>query len=163
MGYYKLDPSLPLSKALHSTHFVEYPTIEVWQEFHGTIVDGNGTIIHYAEEERAPKRRRLNAKAGRKAIRELVGGYGSGEDEVDKDVLSMLGEYAESDEGAETPTDTEENTEVEDDDDLHVDSDPGGLLQPGDEGDGSEEEVDWGECSDDDAINLDVVGQVTLS
>jgi hypothetical protein len=154
VGYYKLDASQKLSVLLQNKHFVEYPTIEVWEEFHGTIVDAQGTIIHYAEEERPPKRRRLDLRAGRKAMRGLVGGYRSdSEERTDREnVLSMLGGYVESegDGVEETPDeDSEEEDGCEGGDDLYVKLDTARLLQSMRETDewidGSrDEQVDYG-------------------
>ena len=102
-GYYKLDCSQPLGAVLKHKHFVEFPTIEVWEEdaFQGTIVDDRGTIVHdTSDEPRPPKRRKLNVKQAKKAMSGLLGGYGSDEDEGDTEerkVLGLLGEYAASD------------------------------------------------------------------
>ncbi|KAF9057418.1 hypothetical protein BJ165DRAFT_1411690 [Panaeolus papilionaceus] len=103
-AYYGLDASQPLGTVLRHTHFVEYPTIEVWSEFQGTIVDAQqGTVTR--EEEPQPKRRKLNPKAAKQKIEGLLGGYGSDdeddEDEEKQNALSTLDNYAESDEDVE--------------------------------------------------------------
>ncbi|KAJ3516200.1 hypothetical protein NLJ89_g1271 [Agrocybe chaxingu] len=93
-GYYSLDPTQPLSKSLRHTEFVEFPTIEIWDEFLGTILDARGIVKQH--EERPLKRRKTNSKAGRAAIAGLLGGYGSSEEEVEvepKNVLASLEEY----------------------------------------------------------------------
>jgi hypothetical protein len=113
--YYKLDSSQELSVLLRHKEFVEYPTIEVWEEFRGTIVDTHGTIVRYAE--RPLKRQRLDVNAGKRAIRGLLGEYGSDkEDDGDKgNVLSMIGEYEGSDEDevVEPPVDLDSSSEGE--------------------------------------------------
>ena len=95
-AYYSFDPSQPLINLLRHTHFVEFPTIEIWEEFQGIIVDGQG-VVRQSEDERQPKRRKLNPKAGRMAINGLLGDYGSEEDEEQiPNMLAALGNYAES-------------------------------------------------------------------
>ncbi|OBZ70030.1 hypothetical protein A0H81_09902 [Grifola frondosa] len=102
-GYYRLDPGQPLGTVLKHKHFVEYPTIEVWEEgaFHGTLVDDQGAVLRdRSDDERRPKKRKLNIREGRKAISGLLGGYGSeeeGEDVEERNVLDLLGGYAGSD------------------------------------------------------------------
>ena len=119
-GYYKLNPTEPLEKVLRHKQFVEFPTIEVWEDgaFTGTVVDDRGAVMHDkpdSEDERKPKRRKLNAKEGKKAINGLLGGYGSGSDDEDekadeKDVMGLLAGYAGSDdEGGSEKVDQEEN------------------------------------------------------
>lgn len=100
-AYYSFDPSQPLINLLRHTHFVEFPTIEVWEEFQGIIVDAQG-VVRQSEDERQPKRRKLNAKAGRLAINGLLGDYGSEEEEQKQkqapNVFAALDNYAESEE-----------------------------------------------------------------
>ena len=98
-AHYAFDPTQTLSTLLRHTQFVEFPTIEVWDEFEGTIVDVQGMVTQ--EEQRPQKRRRLNAKAGKVAIAGLIGGYGSSEDEDNEEepeepqnVLAALDEYS---------------------------------------------------------------------
>ncbi|RDX55510.1 hypothetical protein OH76DRAFT_1551941, partial [Lentinus brumalis] len=107
-GYYKLDCSQPVGAVLKHKHFVEFPTIEVWEEdaFQGTIVDDQGTVVHDApDEHRSSKRRKLNVKQAKKAMTGLLGGYGSDEDEdvagEERNVLGLLGDYAGSDDDEE--------------------------------------------------------------
>ncbi|OSC96825.1 hypothetical protein PYCCODRAFT_1420538 [Trametes coccinea BRFM310] len=105
-GYYKLDPNLPIGTVLKHKHFVEFPTIEVWEEdaFQGTIVDDRGAVVHDDTEEPRPKRRKLDAKQAKKAMSGLLGGYGSDEEdggEEEHNVMDLLGGYAGSDDGGE--------------------------------------------------------------
>jgi hypothetical protein len=168
LGYYRLDHSQKLSILLQNTHFVEYPTIEVWEEFRGVVVDMQGAVTHAAEEERKPKRRKLNLKAGKLAINGLLGGYGSDEEveeeaqvlAADGNVLSMLGGYM----GSDDDDDNDDNdvrkvnpdpglldTEGEDEDEIEFD--PEVLLelmrQVQGSNRGSEDDmVDWGESDE---------------
>ncbi|KAI0677146.1 hypothetical protein C8Q78DRAFT_1065765 [Trametes maxima] len=101
-GYYKLDPSKPIGMVLRHKHVVEFPTIEVWEEdtFQGTIVDDRGSVVHDEHDEPRPKRRKLNPKQAKKAMSGLLGGYGSEEDgeaDEERNVMSLLGGYAGSD------------------------------------------------------------------
>lgn len=104
-GYYKLDPTRSLEKVLRHKQFVEFPTIEIWDDgaFAGTVVDDRGAVMLDSEDERKPKRRKLNVTEGKKAISGLLGGYGSGsengEDEKaeERNVMGMLAGYAGSD------------------------------------------------------------------
>ena len=164
VSYWQLDSTQKLSALLRDKHFVEFPTIEVWHEsaFRGTIVDARGAVERVIEEERRPKRRKLDVQAGKKAIKGLLGGYGS-ESEQDEEgeesnVLSMLGGYAGSDEedrpllavaSAEEEDLSglldEEDAEGEDDtdyrtmlDSLQASKEEGGV-------DGMDDEVDWGD------------------
>lgn len=101
--YHKLDPASPLLELLRNTHFVEFPTIHIFDRdassFRGTIVDKTGRITRHQQDEaygRAPKRRKTNTQA----IAGLVGDYGSNsESENDQpqknDGLLMLGSYSE--------------------------------------------------------------------
>ena len=137
---YSLDPNQPLASALRHTEFVEFPTIEIWDEFTGTVLDAEG-IIRRRQEDVAVKRRKLNPKAGRATIAGLLGDYGSDEDaeEVPEppNALSTIEDYAPSDDeqlSAGGPED--ENVEMEDgalggsdDDDEDVQVDPAVLLE----------------------------------
>jgi hypothetical protein len=84
-----------------NTHFVVFPTIEIWEEFHGSLVDKQGSVTRFAEEElRKPKRIKWDPKAGKKANCGLLGGYGSEGEEGEmnvNNVLETLGGYMESD------------------------------------------------------------------
>jgi len=100
-AYHSFDPSQPLINLLRHTHFVEFPTIEIWEDFQGIIVDTQG-VVKQQEDERQPKRRKMNPKAGRLAINGLLGDYGSEDDEQEEEapnVLAALDNYAESDDG----------------------------------------------------------------
>ncbi|EJF61148.1 hypothetical protein DICSQDRAFT_106143 [Dichomitus squalens LYAD-421 SS1] len=115
-GFYKLDSSKPLGAVLKHKHFVEFPTISVWEEdsFQGIIVDDKGAVVHDAADEPRPKRRRLNPKQAQKAISGLLGGYGSddgsdGSSKEERNGMNLLGGYAGSDEeesGAAAPSST---------------------------------------------------------
>ncbi|KAF7301515.1 Fe-S cluster assembly protein DRE2 [Mycena indigotica] len=98
-GYFRFDVSQDLKTLLRHKSFVEYPTIEVWDEFRGTVVDGVGAVTQ--EAERPAKRRRIDKKAGGLAIAGLLDGYGSSSDDSEQvdeeeklDGLDMLGGYS---------------------------------------------------------------------
>lgn len=147
--YYRLDPLVPLATALKHTHFTEFPLIEVFEEFTGNVVDADGMLRE--AEERPAKRRRLDPKAGKKAINGLLGGYGSsGEEEQahGPSGMSTLNDYA--------PSDGEsEDASGEDDPDAQdgavTTMEPAALLtllrQIEARGGASEDEdgVDWGD------------------
>ncbi|KAG2339899.1 hypothetical protein BDR05DRAFT_891068 [Suillus weaverae] len=110
-SYYSLCPSQTLQDLLQGTHFAEFPTIHVYDPdsstFIGNIVAKRGQPSPMSEHEddvRAIKRRKLSAKAGRKAISGLVGDYGSESESASekaaasqtRDELGALGNYAES-------------------------------------------------------------------
>ncbi|KAJ3475977.1 hypothetical protein NLI96_g11472 [Meripilus lineatus] len=120
-GFYKLDPETTLSEALKHKEFVEFPTIEVWEDgaFTGTIVDDRGAVLLDSDEERKPKRRKMGAKEGKKAISGLLGGYGSGsedEEAEEQNVLNALAGYTGSE---------------DEDDDMQGSSDTAKSLRPG--------------------------------
>lgn len=106
-GFYKLDPDKPLEMVLKNKVFVEFPTIEVWEDgaFTGIIVDDRGAVLLDDEEERKPKRRKMGVREGKKAISGLLGGYGSGDDEdtetEEKNVLNTLAGYDDSEDDGE--------------------------------------------------------------
>ncbi|KAI6097419.1 hypothetical protein EDD16DRAFT_1732613 [Pisolithus croceorrhizus] len=63
--YHKLDPTSPLLELLRNTHFVEFPTIHIFDRdassFRGTVVDKTGRITRHRQDEaygKAPKRRK---------------------------------------------------------------------------------------------------------
>ena len=101
--YHKLDPTLALSQLLRHAHFVEFPTIHVFDRdassFRGTVVDKAGRITRDEEDttsERAPKRKKVDPRA----IAGLLGDYGSSSESEDgqvqgKDGLLMLESYSE--------------------------------------------------------------------
>jgi hypothetical protein len=102
-GYYSLDPLQPFSKLLKDTEFYEYPTVEVWEQFSGIVIDKEGGVIEEAEQEfTRAKRRRIDIAAGKEAIRTLVGGYGSdgseptAEEEHGRSGLDVLEGYGEN-------------------------------------------------------------------
>jgi hypothetical protein len=147
---------------LQNTHFVEFPTVEIWDagSFRGMTVDSQSGVTEEVDEERKPKRRKLDVKAAKKALSGLLGGYGSDEEEaevVEKNVLDLLGSYAGSDddEGVEVVLPEAEESDVEDLDDDTDDTmaplDPAALLElmrqvqavPEDD------EVDWGDSGED--------------
>ncbi|KAJ7507477.1 hypothetical protein B0H11DRAFT_1680511, partial [Mycena galericulata] len=160
-AHHRLDASQPLLEALRGTHFAEFPAIGVWEEFRGTIVDAGGAVTQAADPEedaRAPKRRRLDRKAG-KAIAGLLGGYGSSSEEAEEEGkgkerqngLEMLGGYSGSE-------DEEEgagmHAEGDTDEEGVGDLDPAALLElvraaRGDETwtphAGDDDLVDWGD------------------
>lgn len=115
-AFYKLAYDRPLAEILKHKHFVEFPTIEVWEDgaFTGVIVDDKGSVLRregdFGDDDgwRKPKRRKLGKQAGKKALGGLLGGYGSGSDEdgdedakEEKNVFNMLSGYAGSDDGKE--------------------------------------------------------------
>jgi hypothetical protein len=129
--YYALDSEKTLLDTLRHTTFVEYPTIEVYEEgderlggclfvqpgklgVQGGVVRGAtvGVVAAPLGNGISPqrKRRKLNPKEAKEKIKGLIGDYGSdseeeesgGEVEVgNKGVNSLLGEYAASDEDEE--------------------------------------------------------------
>lgn len=171
--YHAFDPTKPLVESLRNTQFVEYPTIEIWEEFPGTIIDTQGILKHQQEEERPVKRRKMSRKAGKMAIAGLLGGYGS-EDEYEepreepKSVLAALGDYTDSDEGeeesgaeaklADNGGDTLEEDadldELSDDAEGEVEVDPAVLLELMRAARGGEwvpegdDAVDWGDMGE---------------
>ncbi|KAJ7638571.1 hypothetical protein FB45DRAFT_405975 [Roridomyces roridus] len=112
--FYRLDPSQPLLDLLRGRQFVEFPSIGVWEEFRGTIVDVGGAITQLEEDTRPPKRRRVDRKAG-KMIAGLLDGYGSSsgaeEEEKKQDGLEMLEGYSESEEGEAVHGDSDDDVE----------------------------------------------------
>lgn len=164
-AYYRFDTSQSLGFLLRHTHFVEFPTIELWEEFKGTVVDPEGTITQQVDdEERKPKRRKLNKRAGKKAISGLVGGYGSNdeEEETPRNGLSLLGGYVESDEEAQSTTMRlddelgEEDADGDTDDEAGQEINPYMLLEMIRQAQGEErwventedDEVDWGDSGE---------------
>jgi len=133
-AYYSLDCTQPLEIVLRHTQFVEFPTIEVWEDFEGTIVDIQGVVLQ--EEQRPTKRMKLNHKAGKKALQSLLGGYGSSEeDEQEKEqeslnVLATLDQYADSEDEGIPQEDNGTGTDGDDDDaEVEVDVEPHVLLE----------------------------------
>ncbi|KAH9999780.1 hypothetical protein BJV77DRAFT_1063968 [Russula vinacea] len=164
-GYIMLDSERKFSTLLRNKHFVEFPTIEVWEEgaFRGVLFDGVRTFRTQGGQ-RPTKRQRLDVTKGRAAISGLLGGYGSEDDDEADTALTRLGEYEGSDAENVQPTTSEEgNTDTdglaEDDDDDE--GEPGAMVDPatllamvqeaqrrhGE--DGEDEEVDYGESDGD--------------
>ena len=111
-AFYKLAYDQPLVEVLRHKQFVEFPTIEIWEDgaFNGTIVDDHGALVRGdvdSEEDdgwRRRKRRKLSKVEGKKALGGLLGGYGSESDEEESNevkeennVFKMLSGYAGSD------------------------------------------------------------------
>ncbi|KAF8803813.1 hypothetical protein BYT27DRAFT_7144428 [Phlegmacium glaucopus] len=152
-AYYSFDPSQPLINLLRHTQFVEFPTIEIWEDFQGVLVDAQG-VVKQSEDERQPKRRKMNPKAGRLAINSLLGDYGSEDDdqvEEAPNVLAALDNYAESGE--------DDDADLASDDGGEVELDPAILLElvrqaRGNEPWAAEEDdiVDWGDYNDDNGL-----------
>jgi hypothetical protein len=160
-----LDSERKLSTLLRDKNFVEFPTIEVWEEgaFGGVLFDGVGAFESQGGQ-RPIKRRRLDPTKGRAAIAGLLGGYGS-EDAEDVDTaLTRLGEYEGSDAESEQPTTSEKaDTDTDgvmegggdDEEEPETMVDPETLLAMVREAqrrhgeDGEFEEIDWGESDGD--------------
>ncbi|KAH8105940.1 hypothetical protein BXZ70DRAFT_886772 [Cristinia sonorae] len=148
-GHYKLDFNQTLQTALAHKHFVEFPTLEIWEKdaFTGTLVDDGGAVMLDDDfDERRPKRRKLGAREGKKAISGLLGDYGSDEDEdeggaeaqEEKNVFDLLAGYAGSDEDDPAPPEpndleddglTDDDAEGETDDELGEDVNPEELAK----------------------------------
>lgn len=121
-AFYKLAYDEPLQSAFRHKQFVEFPTVEVWEDgaFTGTIVDERGSIVRKYdgtndEDVPRPKRRKMNRKEGKKTLGGLLGGYGSASEEdedekEEKNVLNMLSGYAGSDDEED---DHEEHSQTE--------------------------------------------------
>lgn len=139
-AYYSFDPSQPLINLLRHSHFVEFPTIEVWEEFQGIIVDAQG-VVRQSEDGRQPKRRKLNPKAGRLAINGLLGEYGSEEEEQAPNILATLDNYAESGDDDEGLNENNDEGDVEIDPAILLDL----LRQARDETVVEDDIVDWGD------------------
>jgi hypothetical protein len=161
-GYIKLDGGCKLSTLLRNKQFVEFPTIEVWEEgsFHGVLLDPSGAF-ELQGEQRPAKRRRLDVSKGRAAITGLLGDYGSDDGDEADTTLTWLCEYDGSDVERSQPTTSEEgDTDCLTDDD---EGDPGAMetsdlatllamvqeAQRRDGENGDYDEVDWGESDKD--------------
>jgi len=157
--YYWFDPTQPLAALLKGTRFVEFPTIEVCEEFSGTVIDAAGCLSHAGDDQPRVKRRKLTLQAGRAALNGLLGEYGSGEeeqDEVQKEP-NVLVEYANSMSEEEDVVSADDSNESMDDGpggDVKVD--PAALLELLREARNSgqwtqEDDVDWGDGSEGEA------------
>lgn len=163
-GFIMMDGERKLSALLRNKQFVEFPTIEVWEEgaFRGVLLDDAGAIESRGGQNLA-KRPKLDVTKGRAAIAGLLGGYGSEDDEEADTALNRLGDYAGSDAENEQATTSEADTDGsaedddEDDDDEELDAavDPEMLLAMVQESqrqhgeDGEYDDVDWGESDKD--------------
>lgn len=111
-AFFRLAFDRPLAEVLKHKHFVEFPTIEIWEEgaFTGVVVDDKGAVVHRDSDFdddggwRKRKRRKLGKKEGKKALGGMLGGYGSesendGSDDAkeEKNVFNTLAGYAGSD------------------------------------------------------------------
>ncbi|KAF7355070.1 Box C/D snoRNA protein 1 [Mycena sanguinolenta] len=143
--YYRLDYTKSLAEVLKYTQFVEFPTIEVWEEFRGTVVDAAG-CGHTGTARRRGRTRAEAAETGPERRREKDCGV----------VGWMLGGYEGSDEEAEGDEQMPiQRGELEDsDEDEQIELDPAALLElvrkaRGDENwmpqMGDDDLVDWGE------------------
>ncbi|KAJ3826064.1 hypothetical protein EV361DRAFT_1023783 [Lentinula raphanica] len=191
-AYHRISPTEPLLTALRKTHFVEYPTLELWPrgEFSGVVVDqhadpqasessGYGYRQQMVFERgdlpledndgmkaaRRAKRRKIELKAGKKAISGLLQGYGSGdesEQDEEKDAgkddgripngMTMLDGYADSEDEDEK---NENKLALEsDEDDEEIEVSPEVLLELVRKAQGrsswmddskDDERVDWGD------------------
>ncbi|KNZ80039.1 Box C/D snoRNA protein 1 [Termitomyces sp. J132] len=168
IAYYRFDPSQSLLTLLRHSHFVEFPTIEVWEEFNGAVVDVQGKLRELAQDEPKMKRRKLSEKAGKEAINGLLEGYGSDDDEERPEKpsgLTLLGGYMESDDEVETNETDDNEAEVGEDevalegtdDEGEVEIDPKVLLELMRHAHGDErwagkirgdDDVDWGASGD---------------
>jgi box C/D snoRNA protein 1 len=154
---------------LRNKAFVEYPTIDIWEQgcFTGTLVEVDGTSVASDEDLRPVKRRRLDAVGGHKLITSLLGGYTSNEEdpEEESNVMNMLGGYC-SDEESLKAASVEEGQHSEEDDSVMLEEptleDVRDLLESvGHDSftedqitwkdEAEEEEVDWGDSTDDEA------------
>ncbi|KAF8272525.1 hypothetical protein EI94DRAFT_1566131 [Lactarius quietus] len=108
-GFIKLRGEQKLSSLLRNKQFIEFPTIEVWEEgtFHGVLLDESGTL-GLQREQRPAKKRKLNATQGRATIAGLLGDYGSEDSDEADTALAKLGEYEESSAENEQLTTSEE-------------------------------------------------------
>lgn len=167
-AFYKLNPNEKLSVLLRTAPFVEFPTIEIWEEgdddFKGTIVDAQGSVTRYADthlDERKAKRRKLDISRGKKAIKGLLSGYGSDDDgeggTAEGGAMTLLGGYTGSED--EEEDDLDADAEGEDDDDVDGDENiylgPAALIelvrqaQALDARTPDEDLLDWGDSDDD--------------
>jgi len=162
-GFIKLHGEQKLSSLLRNKKFIEFPTIEVWEEgtFHGVLLDESGTL-GLQREQRPAKKRKLNATQGRATIAGLLGDYGSEDSDEADTALAKLGEYEESSAENEQLTTSEEGhtdalSEGGDDDEggAEVVVDPATLLAMVQEARGQSEEdieydkVDWEDTDED--------------
>lgn len=100
-AYYRFDLSKSLMALLRHTQIVEFPTIEVWEEFRGTVIDDTGAVTQRCEGNCTAKRVRSMMTGRKNTMNTLLGAYGSDEEQgkPKTDVFSRLGEYTDADEG----------------------------------------------------------------
>ena len=154
--YYRFDPTQPLAALLKGTRFVEFPTIEVCEEFCGTVIDAAGCLSHAGDDQPRVKRRKLTLQAGRAALNGLLGEYGSDEEEQEEVQKRppVLVEYANSmSEEDDAVSADDSNESVDDGGDVKVD--PAVLLEllreARDSGQwAQDDDVDWGDGSEGD-------------
>lgn len=128
ISYFKLEWRAKLSEVLHSTQFVEFPTIEIMDAcmFTGILADGDRTRDY---QEHRQKRRRVDTVAGKKALTSLVGGYGSDESSEDdyghvRDAMADVANYDSDVNKADGPEiDVDDDEDAEGDIDLMLDED----------------------------------------
>lgn len=157
-AFYKLAYGEALEAVLKHKEFVEFPTIEVWEEgaFTGTVVDDRGSVVHkfddeYEEDGPKPKRRKLSRLEGKKAIGGLLGGYGSESDEDgenakdEKNVLGLLSGYAASDDEENVEADVEERKRVAFESQFDYELGDEDAEGETDDGEDFEEEEGWGD------------------
>lgn len=129
--YYSLDPNEPLATSLRGTQFVEFPLIEVWEEFNGVIVDKKTGGVRYAGGREEPQRKKikLNSEEGKKTIVGLVGDYGSDDDEREEEYTKLVG-YVESDaEEDSIMNDEDEWTDADAEGEIDLDADPAIIFK----------------------------------
>lgn len=145
-SYYKLDWNEPLSSSLRHKHFVEFPTILMTDEssFDGVLVEDGG--IEEDMRDRRAKRRKLDSGESKKILSTLVGGYGSEEEDQEREgqnALESLADYPED--GSEEGPEDDEDVVSENDGEANIQ----GTLNPevdlADGGDDEEEDLDWGD------------------
>jgi len=146
-AYYKLDISQKLSVLLRHKEFVEFPVFHVWEDgiFQGNVVTDDGSLaIREDDGEPSRKRRKLNVKQGKVAIKGLLGDYGSEEEEEENEPepsgLAKLESYDDSD-PAEWEEDQEEDGVADDPAVLLEQLKQAGMLPVT----GDDDTVDWGD------------------
>ena len=160
IGYHRLEATQKLSTLLRHKHFVEFPVIEIWEEgaFRGLVVDERGGMQREGDE-RAVKRRKLDIDASKKAMSGLLSGYGSDEEQEEDTPITVLGDYAGSEDDGTLDDEDEgdalgaEELEGDSDEDREIGPvDYAALLdilrQNGVHEAGGDDEVDWGEDED---------------
>lgn len=115
--YHKLDPCATLQNILKLKTFVEYPTIEIWQDgdFSGVVKEESGKILDV--KARWPKSSTTDNRADKETITSLLQDYTSQDEEDKQDsILGLLGRYNSDNEPFDESV-VEEDTEDEMDDD----------------------------------------------